>query len=223
MPHLDLTIDLGSRRARIVSTARADGDFGLERVTDDDRRRFHPAPWTWLRQVHGADVVTVVAAGAGAGSAADAAVTDVVDAPVAVLTADCAPVVLVGDRAVAAVHAGWRGLVAGVIEAAAARLVALDARPVTTILGPCISPASYEFGATDLAVVAARYGPTVGAVSDRGTPALDLPAAVAAACVAAGWPAPERPACTSAPGFFSHRTRGDRERQTTLAWLELAP
>ena len=79
------------------------------------------------------------------------------------------------------------------------------------------------FGAADLAVVTARYGSAVGAETERGTPALDVPATVAAACVAAGWPAPERPACTSGPGFFSHRTRGDRERQTTVAWLEVTP
>ncbi len=222
MPHLDLTFDLGDRRARVVATERADGDFGLDRVTDARRHGLHPAPWTWLRQVHGAEVVTVTRAGESAGTSADAAVTDVDDAPISVLTADCAPVVLVGDRAVATVHAGWRGLVAGVIEAAADRLRGLGAAPVAAVLGPCIHPAAYEFGGDDLDVVAARYGPTVRARTAAGTPALDMPAAVAAACVAAGWPAPERSTCTSDPRFYSHRTRTDRGRQATVAWLEAA-
>src|SRR5438876_12396346 len=73
--------------------------------------------WTWLRQVHGDRVVTVSSPGAGAGSRADAAVTDQAGCALAVLTADCAPVALASPQGVLGVaHAGWRGLEAGVLE-----------------------------------------------------------------------------------------------------------
>ena len=124
------------------------------------------------------------------------------------MTADCAPVVLVGDTAVGVVHAGWRGLVAGVIEATAAGLAALGATPVATLLGPCIDPSSYEFGPEDLDRVEAALGPTVRSVTAWGTPALDVPAAVAAACERTGWPIPATPPSSTADErWYSHRLR----------------
>ena len=69
--------------------------------------------------MHGARVVTVREAGAGAGDEADAAVTTVTGAVLAVHTADCAPIALVADGGgVAVAHAGWRGLADGVVAAA---------------------------------------------------------------------------------------------------------
>ena len=70
--------------------------------------------------------------------------------PVVVLTADCGPLVLACDDALAVVHVGWLGLCAGVVEAAAARLRAVGRGTLTAALGPCIHPAHYAFGADDL-------------------------------------------------------------------------
>ncbi len=104
-----------------------------------------PAEPAWLQQVHGCAV-----ARPGIGEAvpcADAAFSDVPGDVCAVLTADCLPL-LMCDRAgtrVAAVHAGWRGLAAGVVEAA---LDAMD-RPGEEILcwlGPAIGPDAFEVG-----------------------------------------------------------------------------
>lgn len=220
MPAVDRRFATVAGTVRVVCTERADGDFALGAVDDELRATIHPAPWTWLRQVHGATVVVAAGPGDGAGVEADAAVTATAGAPLSVLTADCAPVVLIGDRAIGVVHAGWRGVVAGVIEATAAELGSLGATPVATVLGPCIGPSSYEFGDDELALVSARYGPGVCAATGTGRPALDLPAAVAAACEAVGWPAPEAGPCTSDPAFHSHRTRGDLGRQVTVAWIE---
>src|SRR5829696_3935526 len=85
--------------ANVAFTGRAEGDMGhggdvvVEVRTDvaARRRAVVDRPWTWLRQVHGADVVRVTGPGHGAGTTADAAVTAEPGTAIAVLTADCAP------------------------------------------------------------------------------------------------------------------------------------
>ncbi len=220
------TIELADgRRLRVVFTDTDDGDFRVVDPTpglDERRVRIAPGPWSWLVQVHGDRVHHVTGPGEQGGEEGDGLLTTESGCPIAVTTADCAPVVLAADRGVAVVHAGWRGLSAGIVERAGAELRRLAGEPVAALLGPCISPAAYEFGADDLATVVERYGPTVASTTDDGRPALDVPAGVAEACRRAGWPAPERPPCTSDPRWFSHRTRGDRARQTAVAWLEPA-
>ena len=104
-----------------------------------------PAEPLWLKQVHGTNVVD--AASAPAGVTADGAWTDTPGVVLAVLTADCLPVFLC-DRAgtrIALLHAGWRGLAAGVIEAGVARLGGADA-DLLAWLGPAIGPDFYEVG-----------------------------------------------------------------------------
>ncbi len=101
----------------------------------------------WLQQVHGVDVADIDRMYDEDEPRADAAVTCRIGEPLAILTADCLPVLfctLDGD-AVAAAHAGWRGMVAGVLEAA---LASLPAPPVKIMawLGPCIGAPSYEIG-----------------------------------------------------------------------------
>ena len=178
-------------------------------------------PWTWLRQVHGTDVVVVRAPGEHAGARADAAVTATPGAALAVGAGDCAPVVLLGQGAVGVVHAGWRGLVAGVIPAAVAALRALGAADIRAVLGPCIRPGCYEFGAADLDRAAAVLGDGVRGRTATGAPALDVPAAVASALGAAGVRRIEDVGvCTAcSAGHWSYRARGDRQRQALVAWL----
>ncbi|MDC7121320.1 peptidoglycan editing factor PgeF [Cellulomonas fimi] len=102
---------------------------------------------------------------------------------VGVLVADCVPVLLADAEAglVAAVHAGRRGLVAGVVEAAVDALVAEGAQPdrLRAAVGPCIAGRSYEVPA-DLRDEVAAAVPETAATTSWGTPALDLPAGVAA-------------------------------------------
>jgi copper oxidase (laccase) domain-containing protein len=216
------------RVCRIVWTDASDGDFEARETNgrpadlaalDARRQAIVSRPWSWLDQVHGIEVKRVDVAGEHAGQEGDGLWTQVSDCPLSVTTADCAPLVLVAAQGCAVVHAGWRGLLGGIVaEAAEALSVAGPAR--TALLGPCISPAAYEFGADDLAVIEQRFGPTVAGRTANGTAALDLPAAVGAACVEAGWPAPPRPSCTSDRRWFSHRSRVDRGRQATVCWLE---
>src|SRR4051794_15643564 len=123
------------------------------------RRAVVDRPWSWVRQVHGVHVVLVDEPGGGAGEKGDALVTSAPGTALAILTADCAPVAMCGDNgSIAAVHAGWRGLVGGVIEAAAEALRASGADGVVAALGPCIHAECYQFSPADLDAVAARLG-----------------------------------------------------------------
>jgi hypothetical protein len=99
----------------------------------------------WLSQVHGVAIAWVGAAEQGA--CADGSVSRLPGQAAAVMTADCLPLLLC-DRAgtvVAAAHAGWRGLCAGVIEAAVAAM-GVPAGEVLAWLGPAIGPEAFEVG-----------------------------------------------------------------------------
>jgi copper oxidase (laccase) domain-containing protein len=138
-----------------------------------------------------------------------------------VLTADCAPLALASDEGiVAAVHAGWRGLVAGVIDRTAERMRALGATDVVAALGPCIHAECYEFSARDLDEVAAELGDGVRGVTAGGRPALDVPAAVRAGLERAGVRlVHDADVCTAcSDGHYSHRARGELERQAVVVW-----
>lgn len=109
-----------------------------------------PAALVGLTQVHSAAVVRVTEPWrAGEGPRADAMVTDRPHIALGIITADCAPVLLCdADAGVAgAAHAGWRGAVAGVLEATVAAMRALGARSIAAAIGPCIAQESYEVGA----------------------------------------------------------------------------
>ena len=141
-PVLALTLELnGARRAEIRFSDRRQGDLG-EASRAAQRASLAGGRWTRLRQQHGADVVTVTAPGEADGAAADAAVTATSDCAVlTVRTADCAPLALVAtEGVVAAVHAGWRGLAAGVVEEATATVRRLGGRHIRAFVGPCIHP-----------------------------------------------------------------------------------
>lgn len=219
---LALTLDLnGARRAEIRFSHRSEGDFGDS--TPQQRASLAKGRWTRLNQQHGAVVVTAEAPGAADGADADAAVTTTGGAVLAVRTADCAPVALVAAEGVVAVaHAGWRGLAAGVIEAAAAAVRRLGGRELTAYVGPCIHPGCYEFGRRPLGDLARRLGPQVAAQTAWGTPALDIPAAVRAALGLSGIDRViEAGLCTSCDpeSWYSHRARAETSRHVLAAWI----
>lgn len=185
------------------------------------RRAVVDLPWTWVRQVHGAGVVTVTAPGEHAGASADAIVTAAPGAAVAVQTADCGSILLAGDGAVGVVHAGWRGLEAGVIAAAAVAMAELGAPPTAAVLGPVIRPRCYEFDDPARSRLAERFGPAVAATTGWGTPALDLAAGITAACAELGLTLDDGGTCTAcSPVHWSYRARGDAARQALVAWIE---
>lgn len=209
--------------AAMVCGSRADGDFSDPAAAwaGGASRALADVQWTWLRQVHGSEVVVVERPGAQRGREADAAVTCCPDAGLAVLTADCAPVGLASpEGVVGALHAGWRGLVGGVVEATVAAMRALGATRVEAGLGPCIWPHAYRFSDGDLAAVVSVFGPGVRSVDAGGHAALDLPAAVAVALDRAGATMVANAGiCTHCSAdHWSWRARRDRGRQATVVW-----
>lgn len=185
-----------------------------------------PGEPVWLNQVHGIAVVN--AATAGAQPSADAAYAEAPGLVCAVLTADCLPVLLC-DRAgtrVAAVHAGWRGLAAGVIEASVSALVAsgVAAGDLLAWLGPAIGPQAYEVGA-DVRSAFLTADPEAEAVFRSGRPGhwwLDLYAAARARLTRVGVTAVWGGHCctySDPQHFFSHRREARTGRQASLIWL----
>jgi polyphenol oxidase len=133
------------------------------------------------------------------------------------LFADCLPVLLVSDSDMAAVHAGWRGLLAGVIQQAAR---AMTAPPGLAVLGPGIGPCCYEVGADLGEAFTRRYG--TGLLHGS---RLDLKAAAQRALAEVGLPSSrvvDSGLCTfcQADLFYSHRRDGAvTGRHGLIAWL----
>ena len=217
--------------AEVRFTGRTEGDLGhagswvevheVDAGVAARRRAVVDRPWSWLRQVHGAEVRVVDGPGKCAGEVGDALVTADAEAVLAVLTADCAPIALASDEGViAAVHAGWRGLVAGVVDAAVAAMRDQGATDVVAALGPCIHAECYEFSEADLDVVAAELGDEVRGVTSDGRPALDVPAAVRRSLARADARlVHDTDVCTACSAdHYSHRARGELERQAVVVW-----
>jgi YfiH family protein len=120
----------------------------------------------WCRQVHGSDLATVATGDPPRPlcvGESDGLLTAATGVGLVVWTADCVPVVLVSDRAVAAVHAGWRGCAAGIASAAVSRLQSVGATApdeVRAYLGPAISAAHYQVGPEVIEALAATGVPS---------------------------------------------------------------
>jgi YfiH family protein len=181
-----------------------------------------PERWWWLDQVHGRATVVADEVPPAAPPEADATVTARTGVPLVVLTADCAPIALATDDAAGVVHAGWHGLVAGVVEEAVARLRAIGQGEVRAVLGPCIHPLRYEFGRAELDLVVAAFGPGVEARTEGGGLALDLPSAVRLALAREDvTDVTDVAECTATSGaYFSHRRDGPTGRQGLVVVLD---
>jgi polyphenol oxidase len=154
-------------------------------------------PWALARQVHSATILRVDPGRLGQGppegrpvvGEADGLVTAEPGVVLAVLTADCAPVLLADPAAgvVGAVHAGWRGLAAGVVEAGVAAMAELGADPAGCVglVGPAVGGCFSEVGPEVREAVGARL-PAALATTRDGRPALDPAAGAAQALGRAG-------------------------------------
>ncbi len=142
-----------------------------------------PPRLAWAQQVHGR---AVLAARPGPCGAGDALHTEERGLALAIATADCVPVLLAAEAGIAAVHAGWRGLVAGVLSAALERLAGEPAA-VRAWIGPAIGPCCYEVGdEVAEAVAGAGRGDAVRRREGRPRPHLDLHLATRLELAAAG-------------------------------------
>jgi hypothetical protein len=214
--------NLGNRYA-------ADGDDPA--VVDGNRLLLErgldlPSAPRWLRQVHGTTVVRLDNEAGDIEPQADAAVTDVPGVVLAILTADCLPVVFAADdgSVVGAAHAGWRGLAAGVLEATIAAMRTPPARLVAW-LGPAAGPQAYEIGAeVHDAFVAHDAGAESAFVPTRpGHWRVDLYALARRRLAAAGVTRVHGGGLctiTDPARFFSHRRDQRTGRMATLAWRD---
>jgi hypothetical protein len=189
-----LPVDLGPRVRAGFTLGSSNGrgqnlSLLMGEPSDVVGRRAELAAWAgadvvYVRQVHGA-AVRLWDGPPGRPSAAlptaeaDALVTTDPRAALAVLVADCVPILLADPDAgvVAAVHAGRRGVVAGVVAVAVAAMREAGAEGIRAVIGPGICGACYEVPAELRAEVAAAV-PDAAARTSWGTPALDLPRAV---------------------------------------------
>lgn len=233
---------------RAVATTREGGvskgayaGFNLGTHVDDDPaavsgnrrllagRLLLPAEPAWLDQVHGCDVVELDGIPPSPPQA-DAALTRTPGVPLAVLTADCLPVLFCDEagREIAVAHAGWRGLAGGVLENTVA---AFDAAPETlhAWLGPAIGPDDFEVGNDVLEAFAARLPGSEAAFEPHGhgdkeqkfladiyqLARLALAGAGVTSVRGGGWSTVAEP-----KRFFSYRRdKGVTGRQATLIWL----
>lgn len=181
----------------------------------------------WLQQVHGTTVVAATAETSRQVPVADAAWTSERGLGLAVLTADCVPVVLANrsGTVVGVAHGGWRGLVGGVVGALVAAMPE-SAGDLVAWVGPAIGPGAYEVG-QDVADAVAALGPALGSGCllpgrrpDRFQ--LDLFVLTEALLDAAGVEVlPFARTCTfSDARFYSYRRDGVTGRMATLAWLD---
>lgn len=233
-------------RVRRVTTTRAGGvskapfaTFNLgDHVGDDpvavaaNRRRLAAAIGlrdgvVWMDQVHGTNVEVVDSVGTTVDKT-DALVTTTPLLALAVVTADCVPVLMADARAgvVAAVHAGRVGAAQGVVARALETMVGVGARAndVSVLLGPAVSGRNYEVP-EEMAAEVELALPGSRTTTRHGTPGLDLRAGIAAQLRTLGVTAIDvDPRCTvEDPDLFSHRRDAPTGRLASLVWLEPRP
>ncbi len=199
-------------------------------VADNRRRLAHAlglasAP-AWLEQVHGTRVVELVPGEAHDPCAADAAVCRVPGVVLAVLTADCLPVLLADPAAgvIGIAHAGWRGLAAGVLENT---VVQMGSRPAElhAWIGPAIGSRHFEVGADVYDVFTGQHQADgdLFVPATRGKWLANLPGLARARLRRLGLVnVIDSGHCTysSAERFFSYRRDGECGRMASLLWLE---
>jgi polyphenol oxidase len=179
----------------------------------------------WMNQVHSDRVERVDGPRTSAVDATDGLVTSTPRLALAVVTADCVPVLMADARAgvVAAVHAGRVGAAKGVVRRALEAMQAAGANidDVSVLLGPAISGPNYEVPAEMAAQVEAAL-PGSLTTTRRGTPALDLRAGIAAQLTSLGIKAIDvDPRCTvEDPSLFSHRRDAPTGRLASVIWME---
>lgn len=187
-------------------------------------RTLLPSEPVWLNQVHGANVVD---AGAVAGVPdADASFATTPGVVCAVLTADCLPVLFcdLAGQVVAAAHAGWRGLAAGVLRNTVARMREAGAQQIQAWLGPAIGPRRFEVGA-DVLQAFIGLDPTGKhfALQANGKYLADIYALARLELRACGVDLLGGGSfCTveDAPRFYSYRRDGVTGRMASLIWID---
>lgn len=233
-------------RVKAISTTRLGGQsqtpynsFNLAQHVGDDSETIninraslkqlagYPDEPRWLQQVHGSAIVD---AGAVNGLVeADASFTTATHATCVVMTADCLPVLFCDKQgqAVAAAHAGWRGLAAGVLEATLQRLCRELSCPTSQILawfGPAIGPQAFEVGDEVREAFIAQHDVSSAFISNRaGHWLMDIYAVARQRLTVAGVEnisGGQYCTYTDQQQFFSYRREATCGRMASLIWLQ---
>lgn len=197
----------------VVFTDGTDGDLrhDLEARRTLASRAGVPRRWATVAQVHGNSVVRVDRPG-DAGQA-DALWTTEADLAVAVFTADCFGVVLIGEGVIGVAHAGWRGTRAGVVGRLRAEMSEAGHPPERAAVGPGIGPCCFEVGPEVLVEFRGHMSTTMWE-----TPSVDLRGAIGDQLDGLDvWVSTE---CTHhGEAMFSHRRDGTPMRMAAVGWL----
>ncbi len=203
---------VAANRARLAAAIGLGDKRGADRVV-------------WMNQVHGDRVEVVDGPRESAVEEADALVTATPRLALAVVSADCVPVLLADARAgvVAAVHAGRVGAQKGVVARAVEAMLGLGAQAadISALLGPAVSGRNYEVPA-DMADEVEAALPGSRTTTAAGTPGLDLRAGIACQLKGLGVTSIDAdPRCTvDDPTLFSHRRDAPTGRLASLVWME---
>ena len=170
-----------------------------------------PDAWAVVDQVHGSVIVRATSQG-NLGSA-DGIITETPNLPIAIATADCVPVVIVGMRSRAIVHAGWRGVGAGIVRKAVRVMGDGGDHPRRAVIGPHIGPCCYEVGQDVVNAIGGHSARTrIGSLS------VDLGAAIRAQLE--GIDVEHEEMCTMHDTrFHSYRRDATTQRQMAVAWI----
>ncbi len=193
-----------------------EADDGDPRASGEARRRFIEAVelgehWSWANQVHGSRVLTVETGGAAGDG--DGLLTEIPGLALMVATADCVPVIIEGERTAAIIHAGWRGMAAGVVAAGVAELRDAGDVPLRAAVGPSIGPCCYEVGPEVVGALAPFASTTTWGVDS-----VDLWSAAEAQL--GGLEVWRADVCTLTDDrFLSYRRDGTKDRQVSVTWL----
>jgi len=176
-------------------------------------------PVQFMNQVHGSRIV-IIESVTDEAPTADALVTGIAGVTLAVMVADCIPLILTSAEAVAAVHVGRRGLVNGVALKTVELMREMGAKKILATLGPAICGRCYEVSKEVHDEVVALH-PLATAQTASGTPALDLPKALKGALAAEGISEiNDLQICTvESADHFSYRRDGQTGRQVGLVSL----
>jgi YfiH family protein len=199
-------------------TDSTEGDLTDPEVLAGMRDRLGVDAIATMRQVHESDVAWAMP---GLVPEADALLTYTPNLAVLARVADCVPVVLATEKhdTVCVIHAGRKGLVAGVVPAAARVLAERGKGPLTAWVGPRICGSCYELDAPTAGEVA-RVVPEAAATTRSGTPSADIGAGVIAQLRALDITVHDLGGCTLEDDrFFSHRRDATMQRQGAIVVL----
>ena len=190
-------------------------------VVDENRRLLEVQlgkPIQYMEQVHG-DAVALITSSPIDTPIADALLTQEKGIALAVMVADCIPLLLANAGTVAAVHVGRRGLLNGVAIKTLTQLRSLDSSPVTAVIGPSICGSCYEVSQEIFHEVTDRY-PASSARTPSGGFSLDLAKALTLELIDNGVTVIDESSCTvENDSLFSYRRDGKTGRQVGIVWL----